>query len=84
MPVADAIIFVLLDHEVIVDITLGTVLERSQNSAAIVLASLGAYKPLRINVHGGAPVGFRAFNDFDAEAFSLADFFEWNNYGTQG
>ena len=79
MPVANAIVLVLLNHEVVVDIAADGLLERAKNSATVILASQGAHQALRIDAHSVAPVGLRAFNDFNLHALGLVDLFLWHN-----
>ena len=81
--VTDTVVFVLLDYEIVVDIPFCTVLERAQNSATVVFASLRTDKTLRIDIHAGSSVGLRAFNDLDAKAFSLGDLVKWDDNSTQ-
>ena len=50
MTITNPIVLVLLYHEVIVDISLRRLLQRAQNRASIVLASLGAEQTLCIDL----------------------------------
>ena len=75
MSVSNALIFVLLDYEVIVNVALDGHAERSKNRAPVSFASQGANQPLRINVQAAATVGFRTLNHLDAKAGRYSNFF---------
>lgn len=72
--VSDAIVLVLLNHEVIVDIAADGLLECAQNCATVVLAALRADQTLRVDAQRVAAIRFRAFDNLDLEALCLVDF----------
>ena len=78
--VPDAVVLVLLDHEVVVHVTFRRLLQRAQDRAPIVLPSLRADQSLRVDVQAGASVRFGALDDLNAEALGLVDFVLRHDY----
>ena len=68
MPVPNAIVLVLLNDEVIVDVTFARLLERTQYCAAITLASHRAEQPLSIDIEDSSTVCFWTLDHFNTEA----------------
>lgn len=83
MSVTDAIILVLLNHEVIVNVTFDGLLEGTENRATVILAALGADQTLRIDIKSGASVDIRALNYLNSNALSLSNLFLRDDHGSQ-
>ena len=83
MSISYTVVLVLLDDEVIVDISARGWLQSAQDCATVIFPSLRANETLRINFERVTAVRLWPFNDFDAEALSLIDLLRWHHYRSQ-
>ena len=83
MSISNTVVLVLLDDEVIVDISARGWLQSAQDRATVIFPSLRANEPLRINFERVSTIRLWPFDDFDAEALSLIDLLRWYHYRSQ-